>query len=59
MHTRISTCSHCGEQDYSDYMARIDNGLLCQVCWDDEMDRAEDEEIRISQTEPDEGRNQK
>jgi len=46
MRTKISKCISCGESDYSEYMARIDNRLLCQACWDDEMEASEDAIIR-------------
>ena len=46
MRNKIAKCVRCGESDYTEYMARIDSRLLCQVCYDEEMDASEDAIIR-------------
>ena len=46
MRTKILPCVKCGESDYTEYMARIDSRLLCQVCYDEKMDASEDAIIR-------------
>lgn len=46
MITKIVECSKCGESDYRDYMAMIDNKLYCQSCWEEEMETMENEVIK-------------
>ena len=42
MRTKILPCCKCGEEDYTDYMGRIDGRIYCQSCYDDKMDASED-----------------
>lgn len=43
METRIGTCQNCGEQDYRDFLAKVDNKILCNACWNDKMSTMESE----------------
>ena len=45
MRTNILACTKCSESDYSDYMARINGRIYCQACYDEVLDKIENDII--------------
>jgi formylmethanofuran dehydrogenase subunit E len=46
METRQSKCDKCGEIDYLDFTAKIDNKRYCQACYEEVMNKMESNVIK-------------
>ena len=49
METRQAACTICGEEDYIDFMGKIDGAWHCQTCWHAALEKEEDRAILTMQ----------
>ena len=45
---KLYICSKCGDGNYGDLVAKIDNKIYCDACWNDEIENIENKAIKES-----------
>ena len=43
---KLYICSKCGDGNYGDLTAKIDNKIYCDACWNDEIENIENKAIK-------------